>query len=65
MFRFGYSEMDPTTIFVDGATGKFIVILVAGMILTAASYLLFAKRKEERTGDNIVFNGMKIVFPLY
>ena len=62
MFRFGYSEMDPTTIFVDGATGKFIVILVAGMILTAASYLLFAKRKEERTGDNIVFNGMKIVF---
>ncbi|MBR4343562.1 MAG: hypothetical protein IKP88_12820 [Lachnospiraceae bacterium] len=41
---------------------KIFVVLFAGIIMAVLAYLLYKKRKSERTGDNIVFSTMKVVF---
>ena len=61
-FRTDYNVNETSRVFMDGALGKYIVIFVTGIILAVVSYLLYTGRKEERTGDNVVFNGMKIAF---
>ena len=61
-FRIDYNLNETSNVFMDGAAGKYVVIFITGILIAVVSYLLYTKRKEERTEDNIVFNGMKIVF---
>ncbi len=49
-------------LFAEGSVEKLLIILIAGVVVTGAAYLLYSRRKSERTGDTVVFTGMKYVF---
>lgn len=41
--------------------GRLVTVFIAFAVLFIISYILYSKRKAERTGDNIVFPFMKII----
>ena len=49
-------------LFLDGSALKLCVLFFAGVILTVAAFFLFKRRKSEKTGDTLVFKGMKYIF---
>ena len=62
-----YKEYDKLSgfngqLFIDGSVVKLCIIFAVGLILTIAAFMLYRRRKSERTGDTFVFGGMKYVF---
>ena len=61
----GYRYIDGNNyigVFNSGSPEKIFVVLLTGILLTVFACFLFNRRKPERTGDNIVFPTMKVVF---
>ena len=46
----------------DGTYIRVLIAFVAGVLLTVGSYLLYTRRKSEKTEDNFVFPAVKVIF---